>query len=67
MDSSCTLEIHSIEAGYLLRIVGRGTMKESPTARDFATGAIEEGRNFDRRSQLLHLSRQYLSRLLGPT
>lgn len=43
MEKPCTLTIHRTNAGYLLRVIGRGTMNESPTARDFLGGAIDDG------------------------
>ena len=46
MSDPCTLTIHRTKFGYLLRLVGRGTMRESPTVRDFACGAIEDGAEF---------------------
>ena len=35
--------IYPTAEGYLFRIVGRGTMHESPTVRDFIGGAMEDG------------------------
>lgn len=43
MDKPCTLTIHRTSSGYLLRIIGRGSMNESPTARDFLGGAMDDG------------------------
>jgi len=43
MAADCTLTIHRTESGYLFRIAGRGSMRESPAVRDFVCGAIEDG------------------------
>jgi anti-anti-sigma factor len=43
MSDPCTLTIHRTGAGYVFRIAGRGTMRESPAVRDFICGAIEDG------------------------
>ncbi len=43
MGDACTLTIARTESGYLFRIAGRGTMRESPSVRDFICGAIEDG------------------------
>jgi anti-anti-sigma factor len=43
MSEHCTLAIHRTASGYLFRIAGRGTMRESPSVRDFVCGAIEDG------------------------
>ncbi len=43
MSEPCTLTIHRTASGYLFRIAGRGTMRESPSVRDFVCGAIEDG------------------------
>ena len=43
VESTCSIEIYRIETGYLFRIVGRGTLRESPAVRDFVSGAIEDG------------------------
>ncbi len=43
MEKPCTLTIYRTSTGYLLRIAGRGTMRESPTVRDFLCGAIDDG------------------------
>lgn len=40
---SSNIEIYLIETGYLFRIVGRGTLRESPAVRDFVFGAMEDG------------------------
>ncbi len=37
------IEIYRIDTGYLFRIVGRGTLRESPAVRDFVCGAMEDG------------------------
>ena len=43
MTDHCTLTIHRTESGYLFRIAGRGTNRESSAVRDFVCGAIEDG------------------------
>jgi anti-anti-sigma regulatory factor len=43
MSQPCTLTIHRTSSGYVFRIAGRGTMRESPAVRDFICGAIEDG------------------------
>ena len=43
VENNCSIEILRIEKGYLFRIVGRGTLRESPAVRDFVCGAIEDG------------------------
>ena len=43
MENNCSIEIYRIHTGYLFRIVGRGTLRESPAVRDFVCGAIEDG------------------------
>ena len=43
MGEPCTVTIHPTKTGYVIRLVGRGTMRESPTVRDFVCGAIEDG------------------------
>lgn len=43
MNETCTLTIRRTETGYVFRIAGRGTMRESPAVRDFICGAIEDG------------------------
>ena len=41
MEESCALAIHRTEAGYLFRIDGHGTMRESVAVRNFVCGALE--------------------------
>ena len=41
--SGCSLTIVPVEGGYLFQVAGRGTMKESPSVRDFISGALEDG------------------------
>ena len=43
MDPACQIEIYCVESGYLFRIVGRGTLRESPAVRDFVYGALDDG------------------------
>lgn len=43
MDTSCHIEIDRIDSGYLFRVAGTGTLRESPAVRDFVCGAIEDG------------------------
>ena len=43
VDRPCNIEIDRTADGYLFRVVGRGTMRESPAVRDFGCGAIEDG------------------------
>ena len=43
MAATCTLAIHRTETGYLFRVIGRGTMRQSPAVRDFVSGAMEDG------------------------
>jgi anti-anti-sigma factor len=43
MRKDCTITIHRTAGGYLFRVAGRGTMRESPAVRDFVCGAIEDG------------------------
>ena len=38
------IAIHRSDTGYLFRIVGRGTVRESPAVRDFVCGALEDAR-----------------------
>ncbi len=39
----CQIGIYRTLTGYLFRITGRGTLRESPAFRDFVCGAIEDG------------------------
>ena len=43
MDDFCLLKIRRTTSGYVVHLEGRGTMRESPTLRDFASGALEDG------------------------
>jgi len=43
MSDPCQLAVFRTGAGYLVRIEGRCTMRESPTVRDFVCGALEDG------------------------
>ena len=43
MGEPCTVTIYRTETGCVVRLVGRGTMRESPTVRDFVCGTIENG------------------------
>lgn len=43
MSDPCTLTIRRTASGYVFRVAGRGTMRESPTLRDFVCGAMEDG------------------------
>ena len=43
MAEPCTVTIHRTVSGCLLRIAGRGTMRESPSVRDFVLGALADG------------------------
>ncbi len=43
MGEPCTVTIYRTETGCVVRLVGRGTMRESPAVRDFVCGAIEDG------------------------
>jgi anti-anti-sigma factor len=43
MDPACQIDIYSTDAGYLFRILGRGTRRESPAVRDFIFGALDDG------------------------
>ena len=43
MSGACELSIRRTASGYVVRIAGRGTMRESPAVRDFVSGAIEDG------------------------
>jgi anti-anti-sigma regulatory factor len=43
MAEACTVAIHRLDSGCLLRVEGRGTLRESPAVRDFACCAIENG------------------------
>jgi anti-anti-sigma factor len=43
MGESASLAIYRTESGYFLRVVGRGTMRESPAVRDFVEGAVQNG------------------------
>lgn len=42
MHQTCALAIHRTDSGYLFRIDGRGTMRESVAVRDFVCGALEK-------------------------
>lgn len=44
-EASCQIKIFCVDGGYLFRIVGRGSMRESPAFRDFVSGALEDGAN----------------------
>jgi anti-anti-sigma factor len=43
MRKSCTVNVSRSDSGYLVTLVGRGTMRESPAVRDFASGVMEDG------------------------
>lgn len=43
VEQPCNIQIDRIDNGYLFRVVGRGTLRESPAVREFACGAIEDG------------------------
>lgn len=43
MSDSCEMTVQRCEAGYLIRVRGRGTMQQSPALRDFALHATEKG------------------------
>jgi anti-anti-sigma factor len=43
MADACSLEVQRIESGYLFRVIGRGTMRESTTVRELAAEALKTG------------------------
>lgn len=43
MSQTCTIAIQRTASGYLFRVAGRGTLRESPAVRDFVCGAIDDG------------------------
>ncbi len=43
MSESCTLAVHRIDGGYLIRVIGKGTVQESRALRDFVTQVLESG------------------------
>ncbi len=43
VEKSCKVEMCCSDTGYVFRIVGRGTLRESPAVRDFVSGAMEDG------------------------
>ncbi len=43
IEKSCTITICRSNTGYLFRVVGRGTLRESPAVRDFVSGAMDDG------------------------
>ena len=43
MSEPCTLAIRRSESGYLVRVVGRGTMHASPAVQDFICNVVEDG------------------------
>ncbi len=43
MSGSCTLAAHRTNGGYLIRVVGRGTVKESRMLRDFVQPVLKSG------------------------
>lgn len=43
MNGECEITVGRTGDGYLVRLAGRGTMQQSPSLRDFACGALEDG------------------------
>lgn len=44
-ESRCELTVQACQDGYVVRVVGRGTRQQSPIARDFVRGAMQDGKN----------------------
>ena len=43
MTGTCSVAVRRTESGYLLRITGRGTSRESPVLRGFVAGVMDDG------------------------
>jgi anti-anti-sigma regulatory factor len=43
LEETCRITIFSGASAYLFQVKGRGTRRESPSLRDFACGALEDG------------------------
>ncbi len=43
MNTNCTLTIEQTAKGYIVRVAGRATMRESPTVRDFVCEVLSAG------------------------
>ena len=41
MVESCELAIHRMNGGYLVRVMGRGTVRESRTLREFVSRVLD--------------------------
>jgi anti-anti-sigma factor len=43
MNTNSTLTIERTQKGYIMRVAGRGTMRESPTVQNFVNEALSDG------------------------
>jgi anti-anti-sigma regulatory factor len=63
--TSSSISICRCETGYLFRVAGRGTLRESPSVRDFVCGALEDGADVVMDfSECVHLDSTFLGCLV---